>query len=291
MTLDISKSIHLEFPDSPSIDRWLKLLAVIGILLILIGAGFDLPTITCGQESEWFFCNSEIKMVTHLLSLVFLGTGSAFIGAGITQLAANKKSRDLLNEVGGIFANTVAAPALYSKEEDIQNFRKDFFGYSATQMGGVTLWRVFKMNLNSSLAINRLLSREELINPRTGKPESERNYGIEAFIRENNFIYIHRNVSSEPPSVRIFPNAGLGYVAPYCGFAFHINFDHENALNRIILSEEPLFGLDKPQNIFDSEKPLFGLDKPQNVFDPALVAKLHEEWKSGTRKWILKLES
>lgn len=163
----------------------MQVFALAGGALCLIGALLDLVGILCESTSNSIFCSPDAKAIGHTGSLFLLAFGSGLLGAGVTQLAANRKTRDLLDEVASALARTVAVPAIYSPEEALMHLRAEFWSYHATQFNGHTVWRVSKYDFRTKPAIGRLFSDIEIRHP---NGELDLRYELEAFVRDNTLV-------------------------------------------------------------------------------------------------------
>ena len=245
-----------QLPSQRMTDDRMQMLALLGGFLCFLGGLSDLPTFLCPATSSALFCGDSAMAVAHFSSVFLAGLGSALIGAGLTQLASNKKSRDLLAEVSDALSRTVAQPAVYSTESSIEHLRRTFWVYHATQRNRITVWRVATIDFQKLPSINRLSALLQNVHT-DGRPDMI--YEVDAFVRDNSLILLqHPQSKVEPTSVRVFPSGGTE-TDSYSGLYFHLNFDDKPAVNCTILSRFPLLDLAKP-GLIEDEKTILELN-------------------------------
>ena len=260
---------RLRLPGEQETHTRMVYLALLGLALIVFGATLEiLAYCPPGAVDPGSICSPRGQSVISMVKAIAVGFGSAGLGAGIAQWATGSRLGDLTAEIERVLATTVALPALYSTRDATQRIRDRgrFWVYHATQLRregeDLKVWRVGTLDFSRQPAVDRLLAE---ITYRGFDGKLDRHYKVEAFVRDQALVMVHKtDGGAEPAAVSIFQTGAAGHSAACSGLLCHTTFLDRMATSMAVLAHSPVLGL----------------REPQNVEDPKAIKALELEWES-----------
>lgn len=178
-------------------------------------------------------------------SIFLTSIGGAAIGSTIGSIFIRLGAEDLFINIRRMLSTSIKSK-FTSEPHSCEQLKRKWYRYKTSMINGNYVWRCSIIDFSGDPSPNSLNTSISYEN-NSGKIVT---YNVEGGVRGEHFVTFHSpSVGTESVAVEVIPYFNHSFESIFSGIIFHQNWDGENAISPVIISDIPLLDIKTTGNI------------------------------------------